>query len=139
MFDDVVTWCFRVLRICVGVLRDVTVLADITAEPRRRPRPRSSSISFPAAGICSRCRATATKASIELSASFGADKPGDRPHDVATGRDASAVNDRPWVGAGTLPSRGNKARAFVRSIADKVSTSTLTNPRLGNENVITND
>ena len=27
MFVDVVTWCFRVLRICVGVLHDVTVLA----------------------------------------------------------------------------------------------------------------
>lgn len=27
MFDDVVTRCVRVLRLCVGVLRDVTVLA----------------------------------------------------------------------------------------------------------------
>jgi hypothetical protein len=30
MFDDVVTRCLGVLRICIGVLRDVTVLAEMT-------------------------------------------------------------------------------------------------------------
>jgi hypothetical protein len=31
MLVDVVTWCFRVLRICLRVLRDVTVLAEMSS------------------------------------------------------------------------------------------------------------
>jgi hypothetical protein len=31
MFDGVVPWCIRVLQICAGVLRDVTVLGGANA------------------------------------------------------------------------------------------------------------
>jgi hypothetical protein len=56
MFFDVVTRCLRVLRICVGVLRDVTVL-----ETSRRSREGDSAafVDQVAPGqVCSICRAT---------------------------------------------------------------------------------
>jgi hypothetical protein len=44
MFDDVVTRCVRVLRIYIGVLHDVTVLADMSSagEPTDFKSRRSS-------------------------------------------------------------------------------------------------